>query len=130
MYRNIPQTIRQEYGEPISEVIKGFASLGYSKTLTAGTLGMDYQTFTRWLDRLDLDKHFIPNNYNKLCRHYGVKGKAGRKRVYSDEEILKAVARYELAADYKGKPSLSTIEKRFGGWTAAKRKAKEIINED
>jgi hypothetical protein len=41
-----------------------------------------------------------------------------------------AVAKYELAADYKGKPSLSTIEKRFGGWTAAKRKAKEIINED
>jgi len=82
MYRNIPSMIRAEYGEPMSEVIKGYALMGYSKLAIASALEIGTQAMRAWVRRLGLEGCFCRMNYNESCRPVGrgwPKGKPRKK---------------------------------------------------
>ena len=42
-------SIEAEFGEPIMDLVRGFAADGESRTSTAEILGVPYSTFYRWL---------------------------------------------------------------------------------
>lgn len=59
--------IRKEYDEPFTQVIRGYARLGYSERATAEAMEMNKQTLHRWLNRFDLHRYFDRRNYNESC---------------------------------------------------------------
>ena len=80
MYRNIPLEIRKEYGEPMSEVLKGYARMGYSQMCIAAVLGIGNQAMYSWVKRLGLGEIFCRVNYNEACRPKGKGWVKGRPR--------------------------------------------------
>jgi hypothetical protein len=129
-YRNIPLEIRQEYGEPLSEVIKSFARMGYSLGVTAEAMEISEWALRKWVKRLELRHLFVRKNYNASCRFHARGYSAIRPTRYSDEELLRQVVacrfKYNLAREYKSGPSPGAITGRFGSWDNAKQKAKEM----
>ena len=80
-YRNIERMIRQEYDEPASKVVSDYASLRYSKTLTAACLGITKPALNRLIDRFELHNQFATRaNLAPQCKPSGKGWKKGRKR--------------------------------------------------
>jgi hypothetical protein len=74
------QSIRQEYGEPFRDVVRGFAIAGNSKTLTAKVLGMDIHHFYDCCTSYGLHQYFKPQaEMNELCRGGWQKGRSRGK---------------------------------------------------
>lgn len=130
-YRNIPSEVRNEYGEPMSEVIKGYALMGYSKRATAEAMGIERKTLDAWIRRMNLNHHFHLDNYNRSCRaiHHHIRNDhaEGRPRVYQDSDLLSCVAQcpqyWRFNAQMEGFPAGTTVIRRFGSWERAKRLA-------
>jgi len=135
-YRNLPMEVRKEYAEPLSEVIKGYALMGYSKRATAAAMEVGIQALIAWIRRLDLDRHFSRPNYNESCKgairhHIRNSHSTGRPRAYSDQELLSYVAmypRYHLFLQVTGIPAGTTVIRRFGSWGRAKALAAQLTN--
>lgn len=135
-YQNIPLAIKKEYGDPLSEVIKGYARMGYSMTATAGAMDISMCALRAWVKRLNLRHLFDARHYNSSCRPRGKgwpKGKPNplaRAQVWTDEQMLACVASWSgSAAQFRnadGYPAVSTVLRRFGSWNNAKLKAKEM----
>lgn len=134
-YRNIPAEIRKEYGEPMSEVIKGYALMGYSMSATAQAMEISIWAFSRWVTRLNLKHYFNRMNYNDACKPFNrkrgwPKGKHRNKpNKWSDAELLAWVAMSKSFHKHRegegdGRPMGSTILRRFGSWNRAKELAK------
>lgn len=128
-YRNIPLEIRKEYGEPMSDVIKGYALMGYSMIATAQAMGISVWAFTRWVKRLEVRHLFNRADYNDACKPINGKNgwPKGKPRLkpnrYTDQELLAFVAKCPAKGrmnDLAGFPAGSTIERRFGSWSRAK----------
>ena len=80
-YRNIEQMIRQEYDEPASKVVSDYASLRYSKTLTAACLGITKPALKRLCDRFELHSKFATReNLAPQCKPKGTGWPKGKKR--------------------------------------------------
>ena len=80
-YRNIEQMIRQEYDEPASKVVSDYASLRYSKTLTAACLGITKPALNRLIDRFKLHNQFAARaDLAPQCKPQGNGWRKGRKR--------------------------------------------------
>lgn len=134
-YRNIPLDIRQEFGESMSEVIKGFARMGYSMTATAQGMGISRCAIGRWVRRLGLRYLFERANYNEMCCPKGRGWPKGKPRVkvqrWTDDQILASVAAHPVSfyayRELGGLPSGETVIRRFGSWNNAKIKAKEML---
>jgi len=127
-YRNIPLAVKHEYGESLSEAIKGFALMGSPMTVAAQVLEIDYKTFRCWVRRLNL-AHLFVRRYYKSEYKKNQKGRPHQRR-YSDEDLLRQVVscRYMCALAINKKPSAGAIIGRFGSWNNAKQKAKEMEN--
>jgi len=127
-YRNIPLAVRHEYGESLTEAIKGFALMGSHMTVAAQVMEIDYKTFRGWVKRLNLSGLFVRRNYKSEYKQ-NQKGRPHRRR-YSDEDLLRQVVacRYMCARAINKKPSAGAIIGRFGSWGNAKCKAKEMEN--
>lgn len=136
-YRNIPFAIRKEFDEPMSDVIKGFAQMGYSMLATSRAMGIGTQAMSAWIKRLGLRHHFDRSNYNEVCKPINKKGgwpkgkKRDRRVKYTDRELLSYVAtcpQYHKFNERPEFPAGSTVIRRFGSWNNAKCKAKEMTN--
>ena len=135
-YRNISQAVRTEFGEPMSEVIKGFARMGYSRAATAQAMGMHVITLGKWLSRLGLDHLFVRARYNDSCTPRSNKPRSGRPRGipmprrYNDDVLLSLVRQYQTSRrfDMLSGSSSTTVRRWFGSWRQAKLKAKEMCN--
>lgn len=135
-YHNIPLEIRKEYGESLSEVIRGYARMGYSKRATSQAMGITLPALLLWCMRLGLDGCFSRLNYNESCRPLNKegwpKGKPRHKRKrYSDSDLLALVSLFSTADSLDqadGFPASTTVLRRFGTWNNAKRKAMEEVS--
>jgi hypothetical protein len=119
--------VRREYGEPFSDVVKGFAEMGYSQRLTAEVLGFNLSYFRQLLKRFGLLAAFNrpQRDLVKDCRPGG-KGRARgvrspRSPRYSDRDLLQEVRRYHDIAlfDTMSDVALCTVQRRFGTFSAA-----------
>jgi hypothetical protein len=136
-YRNIPLEIKREYGEPLSEVIKGYALMGYSKRAVASALGIHEVTMGRWVERLGLSGRFVRSAYNDSCKPktYGGSGRpagCSMPRRYTDEQLLAFVAdfpSYHALNRAPGVPAGFTIITRFGSWRQAKALVAQLTQE-
>lgn len=125
--------VRKEFGEPFVDVVRGFASMGYSRTATAEILGFNLSYFRQLLTRFDLHQHFLPQAaMRKECKGKGKGWPKGLSRprgtIYSDERLLEEVRRlssYSLARCV-GDVNVSTIQNRFGSWARARQLAQTI----
>ena len=71
--------IRKSFGEPPSDVIRGFAKMGMSKRLTAGAMGITTQTLLRLCRRWDIK--FAPQSEMvDQCKPHGTGWPKGKKR--------------------------------------------------
>lgn len=125
--------IRREFQEPFVDVVKGFAAMRYSKRATAQILGFNLPYFRTILTRFDLHQYFVPQA-EQLPECRGGGSQAGtesakrpnnrRPRAYSDEYLLRLVAKHPRANDFQSSTMiyLSTVRRRFGSW----RKAREL----
>lgn len=119
------------YNQPFEEVIKWYASLGYSKAATAIALSFNRRYFFQILAKLGLNRLFDPKKYNISCRGRGhgkgwPKGKSRKvERKYTDDQLLNHVRKVRVAwiAEECGPPNKSTIIRRFGSWNKAKQLA-------
>lgn len=120
--------VRKEYDEPFRDVVSGFASMGYSKTFTAKTLGINRSYFRSLLDRY-APKVQWPKQRDMVegCKGQGKGWEKGRPRGFrhSDKELLELVRKHKTAANLRRNSSVSdsTIRSRFGTWKEALRMA-------
>jgi len=70
--------VRQEYGEPFVEVVKGYAKMRMSKRLTAKAMGFNLPYSRQLLTRFDLHKYFLPQKDQADICH------PGRRRGYKN----------------------------------------------
>jgi len=76
--------IRKEFGEPFTEVVRGFAAMGYSRRATAQAIGIGWGHFHRTLSRFDLHRHFLPRTEQN--RAWG--GGKGTPRMANRKPII------------------------------------------
>lgn len=130
-HRNLPLEVRREYGESLTEVIKGYALMGYSRRAIAEILNVPESTFHSIVKRLHLEDRFNPKNYNDSCKPHSTKPRSGRpkgipmQRRYNDDELLAKVRRYpsQHSFDLLSGSSSTTVRRWFGSWSNAKRLA-------
>jgi len=125
--------VEVEFGEPFADIVKGFAEMGYSRTVTAGALGFNLSYFRNLLKRSDLDAYFLPQAQQRPeCRGKGVSRGCGAKRPgngpaqkYSDAFLLECVASSGSSRRFKDQFSIDpgTVRYRFGSWQIAKKLA-------
>lgn len=122
--------VRKEFGEPFTDVVRGFAALGYSRRATAEILGFNRSYFIELLSRFDLHKNFLPQSeMRRECKGGGKGWPKGLRRprgvMYSDERLLSEVQRFPSYSLAKCMSDIdtSTIQKRFGTWTRARELA-------
>ena len=127
--------VRREFGEPFRDVVAGFAQMGYSRRATAEILEINRSYFCQHLlPRYAQGATWRPQReMRKECRPKGrgwPKGvpKGSKPRRYSDEELLRLVAKCDTANQFTGFTGIwsSTVRRRFGSWSKAKTLAKEI----
>jgi hypothetical protein len=126
--------IRREFDEPFRDVVAGFAQMGYSRRATAEILEINRSYFVQHLlPRYANDVTWRPQReMRKECRPPGrgwPKGVPQKRRPrYSDEELLRLVAKCDTANQFTGFTGIwsSTVVHRFGSWSKAKTLAKEI----
>lgn len=122
--------VRKDFGESFQDVVKGFAEMGYSRRAVADILDFNLSYFRQLCLRYDLHKYFKPQSeMRRECRR--TKGGGGwpkgkprpYKPLYSDEELLKEVAIYDVSTTFTSLSdiALSTVLRRFGSWGEAKR---------
>lgn len=112
--------IEDEFEESFSEVVRGFALMGYSRTATAGILEVNLSYFRMLLTKHDLHKHFKKQkDMREESRSGGSHYWKGRKREfkpkYSDEHLLELVAQWPNSRDFMGAAPVaySTVVRRF-----------------
>jgi hypothetical protein len=59
--------IRQEFNEPPSQVLQGFARMGYGYSATAQAIGCHRQTVKRLADRFGI-QFPVPADQNAMCK--------------------------------------------------------------
>lgn len=80
--------IRREYGESFCDVVKGYAELGYSRTLTAAVLGINLSYFRQLCSRFDLHRHYKPQGeMRRDCKGGGGGWPKGRPRFTRHKPI-------------------------------------------
>lgn len=124
---NKMRQISKEFDEPFVDVVRGFAEMGYSRRATAQILNINLPYFRRLCDRFGLHQHFKPQkDMRDECKGNGrgwPPGKAqNRRSKYSDTEILEEVRKYPASTLFQSLADidLSTVQRRFGSWTAAR----------
>lgn len=130
-HRNLPLEVRREYGESLTEVIKGYALMGYSRRAIAEILNVPESTFHGIVKRFGLESKFNTKNYNESCKARSNKPRSGRPkgipgpRRHTDEELLLMVRRYpsQHSFDLLSGSSSTTVRRWFGSWSNAKRLA-------
>lgn len=127
---NKMRQIAKEFGEPFVDVVRGFAEMGYSRRATAKILNINLSYFRQLCDRLGLHQHFKQQrDMRDECKGHGKgwpKGKPqARRSRYTDAEILEEVSKYPVSTLFQSMAAIdiSTVHRRFGGWTAARRLA-------
>ena len=99
---NKMRQISKEYDEPFTDVVRGFAEMGYSRRATAQILNINLPYFRRLCDRFGLHPHFKPQqDMRDECKGHGngwPKGKPqSRSARYTDAEILAEVSKYPVS---------------------------------
>ena len=124
---NKMRQISKEFDEPFTDVVRGFAEMGYSRRATAQILNVSVSTFRKMCDRFNLHRHFpAKRDMRKECKGRAAgwpKGKKKhRKQQYTDREVLAEVAKYPASNLFSAMAdiSLSTVKRRFGSWTTAR----------
>lgn len=127
---NKMRQISKEFGEPFVDVVRGFAEMGYSRRATAKILNINLSYFRQLCYRLGLHHHFKQQrDMRDECKGHGKgwpKGKPQTRRSrYTDAEILAEVSKYPVSTLFQSMSAIniSTVHRRFGGWTAARRLA-------
>ncbi len=118
--------IEAEFDESFSDVIKGFAIMGYSRTATADILEINLSYFRQLCKKYNLHRHFKKQkDMLPECRGKGVPRKRGgwpkgqkrpfKARKYTDQEILQEVARWPKFQEFQAWSfiSPSTVSRRF-----------------
>jgi hypothetical protein len=116
--------IRAEYGERPSEVIRGYARMGYSQSFTAEMLSIQRKTLQGYCRRFGIV--WPPrSSYRPECKGRGKGRPKGcpptNPRRYSDAELLAAVSSCPVWQEFERRegPSASTVQRRFGSWRRA-----------
>lgn len=131
--------VRHEFGEPFSDVVKGFAIMGYSRRATAEILEFNLSYFRQICKRFDLHRHFKPQREMRPeCRGVGKTRKGwpkGKKRPYApkhtSEHLLGLVAKYPSYTDFLSwaPVAASTVTRRFKApWREIARMARQGIS--
>ena len=125
--------IRKEYGESFKEVVRGYAEMGYSRSFTASTLGINLSYFRQLCTRFDLHRHFKPQGQMRRECRQGTNSTGGwpkgkprpRPPRYSFDEILAEVRKYPVSTLFESMShiSVSTVHRQFGSFTNALRAA-------
>jgi len=113
--------IEEEFDEPFADIVKGFALMGYSRNSVAMILEISHGYFNHLCRSMDLNKHFKKRTeWRKECR-----GNVTNHPKKSDEYYLNFVRQYpeRLLFHEKAPVGLRSIQRRFGGFTEAKRLA-------
>jgi len=124
--------IRKEFNEPFRDVVAGFAQMGYSQTAAASACEVPRSTFQHHVQRFGLCELFDRKNYLPECKSHPRTGNEGkRKQIFTDGHLLTILAAHGDIGrdrfDYLQKaPCASTIIKRFGSWSDAKRLARGL----
>lgn len=122
--------VRKEYGEPFTDVVRGFAEMGYSRRAVADVLGFNLSYFRQVLTRFDLHRHFQPQAQMRgECKGGGKGWPKGKERprdaTYTNEQLLAEVRRlpsYSMSRCV-GNIDPKTVQNRFGSWTRARELA-------
>lgn len=118
--------IRHEFEAPAKIVITSYSESGYSKRLTAASIGITMQTLVNYCRRENIN---FPNRsqLRSECKPHGNGWPKGKKRIrqhkYSDEYLLDTMIKYDFPAhvfDLLAPIPASTIIRRFGSWSRAK----------
>lgn len=124
--------IRKDYGEPFVDVVRGFAEMGYSRSMTAATLGINLPYFRQLCTRFDLHRHFRPQNeMRQECKGGGKGWPKGTPRPrapkYKDTDLLAEVRKYPVSTLFSTMSDihLTTVQRRFGSFRQAVRLSRE-----
>jgi hypothetical protein len=112
--------IEDEFDESFSEVVRGFALMGYSRTATASILEINLSYFRQLLVKYDLHKHFKKQkDMRGESRSGGSNYWKGKKREfnprYSDRYLLELVAQFPCWSDFMSMAPVGydTVIRRF-----------------
>ena len=114
--------IEAEFDEPFSDVVKGFAIMGYSRQATANILEINLSYFRQLCDRHDLHRYFKKQkDMRPECRGGGgshfFKGKKRpfKPRKHTDEALLEEVRKWDTFSTFCTFASAhpSTVTRRF-----------------
>lgn len=129
--------LEQEFNEPFTEVIKGFAEMGYSISATAEILGFNRKYFSKVINDHQLRVHFKPQaELRPECRGKGASHGAGIKRPgnggkirYSNGYLLQQIAAARNSMDFRitNMIDLGTVSNRFGSWGKARKLAERMV---
>jgi len=104
--------------------------MGYSRRATAEILEINLSWFRQLCTRFDLHQYFKPRSEMRPeCKPAGKGWPRGKHRnkplKYTDEYLLEQVRKYGTYWEtyWKAPVSASIIQKRFGSWRNAKRRA-------
>lgn len=65
--------VKQEYNEPFKDVVKSYATMGYSRRAVASILEIKFTTFLRYVRRFNLGDNFRPTSeMRRDCRSWGM----------------------------------------------------------
>ena len=114
--------IEAEFDEPFTDVIKGFATMGYSRKATAEILEINLSYFRELCTRYDLHRYFKKQkDMRPECRKGGGVGwpkgkkKPFKPRRYTDEVILSEVRKWDTYSSFCTCALMhpSTVVRRF-----------------
>jgi hypothetical protein len=136
------QMVRKEYGEKFSDVVAGYARMGYSRTFTANLLDINLSYFRMLCSRFDLHKHFrkqrdmLPESRGVGVPKTGGGWPRGKERPYkprySDEYLFSLVRKWPGYMDFMcmAPVHISTLTKRYRcGWGEIVRLAQNGVKE-
>lgn len=115
------QKIEAEFEESFSEVIIGFAKMGYSRRTTALACEISHYWMNQLCKRFGLDNKFRQQkDMIDVCRSGYTKG---RKSKYSKEYLLSLRRLEETCKEFEQRTGISggTIRYRFGSWKEFKK---------
>jgi len=113
-------TVRYEFKESFHDVVKGLATIGYSRRAVADVLNFNLSYFREVCTRFNLHQYFKPQcDMLPECRSHGKGWPKGKKQVrkprYTDEYLLSVVKQYPGYSDFMScaPVSISTVTRRF-----------------
>lgn len=135
--------VRQEFGEPFCDVVKGFATMGYSKRATAEILEFNRSYFLQICTRFNLHQHFNKPQREMRPECKGAERRSrkgwpkGKKRPfrprYTDDYLLGLVTRYPSFSDFRSWAPVdpTTVSRRFKlPWREIVRMAQREVSND